>query len=396
MFKLKIAIYTGVIPSTTFIERLIVGVSQRDVVVYLFGKKDTHKRYVQSHIVCSTYSGKLNKLLRLLWFSIILFLFKNKQKKQLDHWIKSRKANTKMLMIKCYPVLWYKPDVFHLQWAKSIEDWIWVQKFGIKLVVSLRGSQVNIEPLGNAELANMYKRLFPKVDAFHAVSNSIAKEAEKYGVLIDKVKVVYSGLLKNHFATQNNTFNKEQDCFQILSVGRNHWVKGYSYALDACKLLKNSGFNFHYTIVGVKDAEQLEFQKNELELNENVTFVSKLPLQKVLDLTQKSHLVLLPSIEEGIANVILEAMQLGKVVLTTNCGGMDEVVHDGINGFVVPIRDSVAMCENIMKIASLPQDEILNITSNAFKTIENQHSEEKMVNDMVALYNAVLQNTSIS
>ena len=95
----------------------------------------------------------------------------------------------------------------------------------------------------------------------------------------------------------------------------------------------------------------LEYQKNDLKLNDNVTFIDRVPYKKVLEMMQQAHIILLPSVEEGIANVILEGMMLKKIVLTTNCGGMEEVITDGINGFVVPTRDPRAIADKIIEIS---------------------------------------------
>lgn len=391
ILMLKIAIYSGTIPSTTFIERLIVGLSGRNVTIYLFGIKTESKSYLQKNIVVSTYSGKINKFFRLIWFSLLLFLFRNSEKKQLDKWISSRKGNSRMFKVKCYPVLWYKPDLFHLQWAKSIDDWIWVQDFGIKLVVSLRGNQINIEPLIDTTVAGLHRTSFPKVDGFHAVSKVIGKQAERYGAQSEKIKVIYSGLpgIKNSNKIESNYLQSET--LQILSVGRSHWVKGYSYALDACVKLKNKGVNFHYTVIGARNVEELEYHKNNLGLTEFVTFSEKVNYEKVIETMQNAHIVLLPSIEEGIANVVLEAMQLGKLVITTNCGGMEEVVKDGVNGFIVPIRNAEAIAQKIIEISTLSQIQVNEIAAKARETIEAIHSEEKMVEDMKKLYDFVLE-----
>ena len=391
MNKFKIAIYSGVVPSTTFIERLVHGMAQSDATIYLFGNKIKKINYIKKNIIISTFSGKVNKFFRVIRFSLLLFLFKNKDKKKLDKWIFSRKCNYTMLKIKCYPVLWYHPDVFHLQWAKSIEDWIWVQEFGMKLIVSLRGSQLNVVPVVDKTTVNMYKRHFPQVNGFHAVSKAIAKQAEKYGADPAKIKVVYSGLTKFDNFENSSCLIPGQEPLQILSVGRAHWIKGYNYALDAFALLQKQGFNFKYTIIGAKDFEELEFQKNDLGLNESVTFIQHVTHDKVIELMQQSHLILLPSVEEGIANVVLEAMALQKIVLTTNCGGMEEIVTDGLNGFVVPIRDPEAIAQKIREIRALSKSQLEEIAFNARQTVEAIHSEEQMVNDMSILYNFVLE-----
>lgn len=381
-----ITVYSGVIPSTTFIERLIQGVSKGSNTVFLFGELKKKGNY-NKNVVVSGYSGKINKLFRLIWFTFLLTLFKNSDKKRLDQWINTRNRNKRLLRIKCYPVLWYKPDVFHLQWAKSIDDWIWVQQFGIKLIVSLRGSQLNIEPVTEDKVKSLYYKYFPLIDGFHAVSKAIGIEAQKYGALPEKIKVVYSGLPESNFTSESKPKNST---FKILSVGRNHWVKGYHYALDCMKILSNHGIDFEYIIIGAKDVEELEFQKADLGLESSVIFKSKVGFQEVQQLMSDADLVLLPSVEEGIANVVLEAMQLGTMVLTTDCGGMDEVIENEKNGFMVPVRNPQKMAETIMKIISLSESEKQAIVKEAQLTIQQNHTEAKMVSDMLSLYETVL------
>lgn len=383
----KITIYSGVVPSTTFIERLIVGISKAGQRVYLFGYKAKNINYSEKNTIVSTYSGKINKFFRLLWFSLLLTLFRNSDKKRLDHWINTRNRNKRLLRIKCYPVLWYKPDVFHLQWAKSIDDWIWVQQFGIKLIVSLRGGQINYQPISDPQVKQLFLNYFPLVDGFHAVSKAIAVEAQKYGADPKKIKVVYSGLREREVKINSQQYN---NTFQILSIGRNHWKKGYHYALDAMNLLHEKGFNFRYTIIGAKGVEELEFQKSDLGLKDLVSFKSNVPFAEVQQLMQQADLVLLPSVEEGIANVVLEAMQLGTLVLTTDCGGMNEVIEDEKNGFIVPVRNPHKIAEAIMKIISLSESDKQAIIKEAQLTIQQNHTEAKMVSDMLSLYETVL------
>src|SRR5690554_5737499 len=114
--KLKIAIYSGVVPSTTFIERLIIGLAESGSEVYLFGDQQRKAQYGKN-IIVSTYGKKFSKLWVLVRFSVLLWLFKSKEKRELDSWISSRNRRSLLLKVKCYPVLWYAPEIFHLQWA---------------------------------------------------------------------------------------------------------------------------------------------------------------------------------------------------------------------------------------------------------------------------------------
>lgn len=384
---LKIAVYSGEIPSTTFIERLIFGLSKKGCQVYLFGYLKSAKKYSKNIHVYGYNDNRIYKFFLLLKYSILLFLFRRKDKRQLDEIIKKDYKNKAITKIKYYPVLWYKPDVFHLQWAKSIEDWIWVQEFGIKFIVSLRGTHVSISPISNRKVLKRYQKYFPLVDGFHAVSNTIAKEVEKYGVDSKKVKVVYSGLPDLIGTISKDETNK---VFKIISVGRNHWVKGYHYAIDSCKILKEKGFQFEYQIIGAKGSEELDFLIQSNNLQNEVLLTDKTPFAEVQQLIKNADLLLLPSVEEGVANVVLEAMQLGTIVLSTDCGGMEEVVENEENGFIVPIRDSEKMVNSIIRIANLTQDERNTIIEKAKETIKNQHTEVKMIENIHALYKNVI------
>lgn len=386
MTPLKIAIYSGVIPSTTFIERLIEGIAVQNNEVYLFGWQEKKVAY-SKNIKQYTFGPKWNKLYVLLRYTFLLTVFQTSNKKKLDAIIKQQKGNSNNLKVKYYPVLYHRPDIFHLQWAKSIEDWIWVQEFGIKLILSLRGTHVTISPKDDVLLEQTFKKNFPRINGFHSVANSIAKEAEKYGANLNKTRVVYSGLNCDdfHFITKH----KNNSPLKIISIGRAHWVKGYSYALDAFSILKQNNFPFEYTIVGVGDSEELLFQRHQLNLEEEVNFLKNMAFQEVKRQIQTADILLLSSIEEGIANVVLEAMALGTLVISTNCGGMQEVLQDGINGFVVPTRNCEAIATAIQKVANLPHEEYQSICLNARKTIETQHTEAIMISEMNILYNTV-------
>ncbi|NMH25322.1 glycosyltransferase family 4 protein [Flavobacterium solisilvae] len=387
--KVKIAIYSGEIPSTVFIERLILGMSKNDYLVYLFGYQKRKVNYQSKSIFVKSYSdNRFFKFLLLIKYSVLLFLFNRKDKKTLDIFINQNTKNKTLSKIKYYPVLWYKPDVFHIQWAKSISDWYWVQQFGIKLVVSFRGVHINYSPIFDPKLAEIYRKYFPQVDGFHAVSKAISLEAQKYGAVAEKIKVVYSGLseIKNDNPREEN----EGGEFKIISVGRNHWVKGYTYSIDAVKILVSHGVNVKYTIIGGQNSEELLFKIKNYQLENNVVLLGNIPFSEVQKMMNNSDLLLLPSVEEGIANVVLEAMQLGTLVLSTDCGGMNEVIQHKKNGFIVPVRNSQKIADAVLEIMKLTENEKNNIISNAKETINKNHTEDKMINDMISLYKTVL------
>ena len=384
--KLKIAIYSGEIPSTTFIERLIVGLSATKHTVYLFGSLSKKVSYNPSVMVVDYTNTRFRKFLHLMKYSLLLTLFHPKDKKKLDQILQKRSNNLLYSKVKSYPVLWHRPDIFHLQWAKGLEDWAWVQEFGMKLVLSLRGAHINYSPISDSGLAMMYRKHFPNVDAFHAVSEAIGIEATKYGAPIEHIKVVKSGLSMAVFPFEIKTVYPKET-LTILSVGRDHWKKNYRLGLDVMSELKKKSISFHYTIIGINGNEALLFQRAQLGLEQDVSFINSLPFEYVKRAIDEADVLLLPSLEEGIANVVLEAMALGTLVISSDCGGMSEVVIPGQTGFLVPFRDVEAMAEAVQEVSELSLEAYQTIAINARAFIEKYHTMEGMIADMVSLYN---------
>ena len=73
----------------------------------------------------------------------------------------------------------------------------------------------------------------------------------------------------------------------------------------------------------------------------------------------------MPSIEEGIANVCIEAMFCKLLVVSTNCGGMSELITNGETGYLVPTRNPEAIAKSIKAIVKKDVNKI-NIIGTKF------------------------------
>lgn len=385
--KQKIAIYSGEIPSTTFIERLIAGLAEKQQAIFIFGKKKQFVKYPQFVSVIGYKNNRWSKGIHLSKYSFLLYLFKNKEKRKLDMLLQNQKKNSLNDKLKAYPVLYHRPDVFHIQWAKSIKDWAWVQSFGMKLVVSLRGTHITISPKASNEWKQTYLNFFSRIDGFHSVSETLAIEVLKYGVNRQSVHIIKSGVdIKMLNYLEKSALSKP---LQILSIGRSHFAKGYKYALDTVNILKSKSIQFHYTIVGITMDEALLFQRNQLGLESCVSLKKNLPFADIIKAIQRADVLMLPSVEEGIANVVLEAMALGTLVVSTNCGGMAEVILPNETGFLVPIRDPHKMSETLEEVAQMSISDYQRITKQARLFIEKNHNDQQMVSKMIKFYKKV-------
>lgn len=397
---MKIAIYSGEIPGTTFVEHLVRGVASSSHQVLLFGTRRSRVDYKGLDVIqdgCP--AGFFGTVLFVMPLFLKLFFLRHGHFKIVSKKISKNARGVRhaiRLWSRYAPVVWHRPDVFHLQWIRSAEDWLFLTACEIRLVGSFRGAQLNWGPIVNPDTATSYRRAFPQFDAFHAVSETIAKKATQYGADLKKICVVRPAVdrkLLEYPLMRLPSVGSGR--LLLLSVGRDHWKKGYRYSLDACAELLRHGIEFDYTIVVGNDCEALSHQRDQLKLNNHVHLVGTLPHDQVLKLYQASDLFILPSLEEGIANVVLESMALGCPVLSSDCGGMEEVINDGSNGLVFPITDTGALVTQIRRFQKMTIDEVEHMRLNARETIRKNHLLNQQITDMVTLYECVMDGTSV-
>ena len=89
---------------------------------------------------------------------------------------------------------------------------------------------------------------------------------------------------------------------------------------------------------------------------------------------------------EGISNAVLEAMALGIPVISSDCGGMTEVINNGVNGFIAPVRDTKALQQTIEDFIGIEKKNKLKIISNAQKTIRENFLLDKQIDNMISFY----------
>ena len=140
----------------------------------------------------------------------------------------------------------------------------------------------------------------------------------------------------------------------IAVVGRLSPEKGVDVFLEAFRQLRVRLPGVRAVVAGDgPERARLESLCVDLDLGEAVRFVGYTPTPG--DYLTASDLVVLPSRSEGMPNVALEAMALGKPVVATAVGGLRELIEPGVSGLLVPQEEPTALAEAMARVLETPE-----------------------------------------
>jgi glycosyltransferase involved in cell wall biosynthesis len=173
-----------------------------------------------------------------------------------------------------------------------------------------------------------------------AASTFTANTMAENGIDISKIQIVPYGVSLDRFKPKLNYSVKEK--LNIIFVGSFNQRKGISYLLDAVRIVGRQNVNLTLVGRGIMDSRLISFY-NYLDID----FKINIPHSELVHEIQKADIMVLPSLVEGFGQVILECMACGTPVITTpNTAGPD-IIDEGVDGFIVPIRSSVTIAEKI-------------------------------------------------
>lgn len=160
------------------------------------------------------------------------------------------------------------------------------------------------------------------------------------GVPENKVIVCPYGIDTTTFQFQPKEVDKR--VLNVIFVGQMSQRKGISYLLEAFKKLNHTHIHLVLCGRGILDQAFIEsFDLKNLEIKIN------LPKTELINAIQRADVFVLPSLVEGFGHVILESMACGTPVITTpnTCGA--DVITEGVDGFIVPIRNASKIAEKL-------------------------------------------------
>jgi glycosyltransferase involved in cell wall biosynthesis len=234
------------------------------------------------------------------------------------------------------------------QGLKTISE-VYVSPLTFEIVQEEREQYPELEPAIPQEIihhrADWFSQYCKFVDMFIVPSHFVMNGVKQFGVNPDQCQLVPYAVGDSWFGLPSVPVPK-----RILLVGTADLRKGIHILGMAAQKLRHR--NYEFRVAG----EVTEAVRHH-PLTQHLCFLGRVPRSQMQSEYAQADLFVLPTLAEGSAEAVYEALAAGLPVVTTEAAG--SVVRDGVEGFIVPERDSVTLADRIEAIA---EDRVLRDT----------------------------------
>lgn len=225
----------------------------------------------------------------------------------------------------------------------------------------------------------------------HTVSNSSKEDLIKFGAT-SPIKVIPNGLdLSTYSEIESNI---EYRNF-VLFVGRLVFYKNLNTVIASFEDVVKKSPGSKLCIVGDGPMRnKWEKMVSDRGLNKSIVFYGYVSDEKKIELLSKCSALLLPSSVEGFGLVILESFAMNKPVLVADARPSNELVDDGVDGFILPLNDPTHWSEKISFLLD-NKDICKKMGVNGRTKLEKKYSLDFVVNEMESLYQSLVGQRSL-
>lgn len=223
--------------------------------------------------------------------------------------------------------------------------------FNVPHIVTIHGQDFQNTINKNKKCREAVFRVLNSADKIITVSNKL-KNIVKEQEFCYKINVINNGIDDDCFENnienniENIKKNEIKDKIKILSVSNLKKTKGIQINLRAISQLKGKYGNIQYDIIGEGEFEiQLRKLVRELGLEDIVNFLGKKEHDEVLKSMSDYDIFSLPSYNEGFGTVYIEAMSKRVAVIGVEGEGIEDVIKNGYNGFLVKREDVTSLID---------------------------------------------------
>jgi colanic acid/amylovoran biosynthesis glycosyltransferase len=371
---MKIAFLASTFPavSETFVLNQIAGLMDLGHDVHIFAGKSgisdkSHGIYERYNLAerTSYYGIPRNKIIRLIKAILLIVQYApnnpNVIFRSLNIFKYGKPALSLSLLFMSIALLRKGPfDILYCQFGTIGPSAVLLRQINpsnCKIVVSIRGYDVTTYLKKHP---GVYRSLFREGDLFLPVCEFLKERLIQEGCEESKIVVHYDGIDCSKFG-----YLKRQrvsgESIKALTIARLVEKKGVAFAIEAVSRLLSKGEKIEYTVVGDGILrESLQQLIESMGVERQVRLVGSKTHEEVKVLLEESHVLVAPSLtsesgdQEGIPNVIKEAMATGLPVISTVHAGIPELVTNGVSGLLVQERDAASIADALAYLIRHP------------------------------------------
>ena len=249
------------------------------------------------------------------------------------------------------------------------------------------------------ELPALYRYLYPRftkrASRIICVSDRVRRSfVEAFPAIADKYIEIPNGIRTEDFEKLpprhecRAQFHLAPGMKLIGTVGRMSPVKNHKLLIEALSLVRQKVPEVSLAIIGEGELrDQLAAYAADLDVSENVSLVKE--TKKIDYFYGALDVFCLSSNSEGMPLTLLEALASGVPIVSTDVGGIPEVIEDGKNGYLVPKGSAQALADRITELLLDPA-KALAFALNGREMVHTRFPAEKMVKATELLYDEVL------
>ena len=229
-----------------------------------------------------------------------------------------------------------------------------------------------------------------------AVSHPIAKDISSWRMLREKIRIINNGITIEKYSDYANEFDPKklrrdlglQGNTKIVgTLGRLTFQKAHQHMIEAARIILKTSADIEFIVGG--EGHRLDFLEGLTQkygISDKFHFIGfrsdAINILKLLDI------FVLCSVDEGLPIVLLEAMSVGKPIITTDVGEIPLVIQNNKNGMLVEAGNVNLFAEKILNLLFDPPL-CEDLAVNAKKTVADKFSIEKMTEEYLKVYESI-------
>ncbi len=276
-------------------------------------------------------------------------------------------------------------NVIHAHYGPNGNKMALLKKLGlpVKLITTFHGYDIR---LGFSEGKEYYNLLREYGDIYLSISDYNKSSLLQFGFDNRKIVELPNGVDIEFFKNDNLNNSAKTKEIRFLTVARLVPEKNIGIAIKAFSKIWNTypKLNFSYFIVGDGiERDNLEKLVLDLDLEENVFFLGTKTRSQVRDILIISDVFILPSREEALPTVILEAKSCGLPILATDVGSVRKMIENC--GVVVEPNSEESMVKGFEAILA-KKEEWLRMGQNGRNEVKDKFDARKISNKLIEIY----------